>query len=305
MPMVSVVVPTRNRATLLPRAVESAFAAGTDVEVIVVDDASTDDTAAVCGRLAAIRYVRLEISQGPAGARNAGIRASSAEFISFLDDDDVRLPGSLDYQVSSLEQEPRAAFCYGRVRFASTKGRGWVAHRPRKLHRGDVFWELLAYNFLFIPSAVVRRQRLLEVGPFDLDLTGVEDWDLWIRLAERSPVLVVDEPVAIYRLADPESGQISSDGVRMAAVSERAREKAFRLPRVVNAPLEEPAALERLRRNLRTDKLIWSAAAALGKRKVRLAREQLMEALRMNPWRAARLWTFKLLLSSIVRSAEG
>src|ERR1700720_1402043 len=110
MPSVSIIIPTCNRPQLLPRAVESARAAGTDVDIIVVDDASQDETAAICARLSGIKYIRLERNQGVAGARNVGILASSAEFVAFLDDDDLRLPGSLDWQVAPLAGPPRGGF---------------------------------------------------------------------------------------------------------------------------------------------------------------------------------------------------
>jgi len=115
MPRVSVIIPTHNRPHLLPRAVESAFAAGTEVEVVVVDDASSDETAAVCKALDGIRYVRLEHNQGVAGARNAGVLASGAEYIGLLDDDDVRVPGSIDLQLARLDNEPETALIYGQA----------------------------------------------------------------------------------------------------------------------------------------------------------------------------------------------
>src|SRR5262249_23128053 len=103
MPEISLIITTRSRPNLLPRAVESAKKAGTDVEIIVVDDASTDETSEVCKRLSGIKYVRIDRNQGLGGARNIGILASSCEYISFLDDDDVRLPGSLDAQLALLK----------------------------------------------------------------------------------------------------------------------------------------------------------------------------------------------------------
>src|SRR5262245_12205588 len=103
MATVSIVIPTHARPALLPRAVDSARAAGTDVEILVGDDASTDATANVCKGLSGIKYVRVERNQGVAGARNIGIMVSTARYIAFLDDDDLRLPGSLDLQVAALE----------------------------------------------------------------------------------------------------------------------------------------------------------------------------------------------------------
>src|SRR5688572_10955142 len=90
MARISVIIPTHSRPHLLPRAVESALAAGTDVEVVVVDDASTDETAEACRALKGIRYIRLAHNQGVAGARNVGVLSSTAEYIAFLDDDDLR-----------------------------------------------------------------------------------------------------------------------------------------------------------------------------------------------------------------------
>ena len=98
MPSVSIIIATCNRPQFLPGAVASARAAGTDVEIIVVDDASQDETAAVCAQLPGINYIRLERNQGVAGARNLGILASTAEFVAFLDDDDLRYPVPLTYR---------------------------------------------------------------------------------------------------------------------------------------------------------------------------------------------------------------
>ena len=103
MSLTSIIITTHNRPKLLRRAVESAFAAGTNLEVIVVDDASTDETARVCRDLPRIKYVRVERNQRVAGARNLGLLASSGQYITFLDDDDVRFPGSLDRQIKLLE----------------------------------------------------------------------------------------------------------------------------------------------------------------------------------------------------------
>src|SRR2546423_5488708 len=86
MPQVSVVITTYNRAQLLQRAIESAWQAGPDLEVIVVDDCSTDETPEICSRLPSIRYVRLNTNGGLANARNVGIAECSSEFVTFLDD---------------------------------------------------------------------------------------------------------------------------------------------------------------------------------------------------------------------------
>ena len=111
----SIIITTHNRPHLLPRAVESARAAGTDVEIVVVDDASADETAEVCKHLSDINYVRVEHNQQVAGARNVGLVASRGEYLSFLDDDDTRLPESLDRQIDLFEQAPAAGLIYGQA----------------------------------------------------------------------------------------------------------------------------------------------------------------------------------------------
>src|SRR5437764_699286 len=118
MPTVSIIIPTFNRASFLAAAVESATAAASDAEVVLVDDGSTDNTPDVCRLLREIRYVRLPVNQGLSAARNAGIRLSSSEFVAFVDDDDLRLPGSINLQIQALRAAPDAALCYGRVLFA-------------------------------------------------------------------------------------------------------------------------------------------------------------------------------------------
>jgi glycosyltransferase involved in cell wall biosynthesis len=115
MPAVSTIITTYNRAQLLPRAIESAMKAASDLEVIVVDDCSTDETADVCARIEGIRYVRLSRNQGLANARNVGIAECASDFIALLDDDDLRLPGSLDKQLAVLKASDNAAFCYGQA----------------------------------------------------------------------------------------------------------------------------------------------------------------------------------------------
>src|SRR3712207_3517985 len=115
MPRVSVIIPTHNRAHLLERAVKSARAAGRDVEVIIVDDASTDETPQLCRSFAGVRYVRAERNQKLGGARNLGILASTSDHISFLDDDDLKLPGSLDIQLEALMRNPAAGLVYGQA----------------------------------------------------------------------------------------------------------------------------------------------------------------------------------------------
>jgi glycosyltransferase involved in cell wall biosynthesis len=185
MPALSVIITTHNRQRLIARAIASARAASRhELEIVVVDDASRDETAEVCRSLANINYVRTERNQGVAGARNLGILRSSGDYLCFLDDDDVRLPGSLDAQVEALAAETEAAFIYGQAILGLQDGSPTDQFYPARAPQGDVFWELLTHNFVPSGAAVFRRSCLYRVGLLDDAIPGVDDWDFWVRLAE-------------------------------------------------------------------------------------------------------------------------
>ena len=288
MPRVSIVIPTFNRAALLPQAVNSALAAGDDVEVIVVDDASDDSTPSVCASLPGIRYLRLDRNLGTPGARNVGVLESRAEFVTTLGDDDLRLSGSLEPQVRMLEESPQAAFCYGRVQVADPRyefstGEVVPLHTPT----GDIFWELLEHNFVPDLSVVARKARLVEAGLFNPELIGVEDWDMWLRLAERWPVVAVAEPVAVYRRANAASGQVCSDSIEIYRRMRQLQRKTLQRQR---ARESAPAMRRRARSSLLDnayEAMIYEAEQAFAEGEPKLARAKLREAFRLRPLRAA------------------
>src|SRR5882724_2805674 len=246
MPGASIIIPTHNRPHLLPRAVESARAAGTDVEIIVVDDASSDETASVCRELADIKYVRLERNQGVAGARNVGILASSSEFIAFLDDDDLRLPGSLDLQREALAADPDIGFVCGAMLIADQDYRltGEVSSPGHAA--GDIFWQLLELDFPMMPLGVlIRKECFLRVGLLNRRLRGIDDWDILVRIAELYPVMIMEQPVGIYRRPTPVSGQGSSAQAAQLYHAVCHQLQLFRLPRVISAPKFQRQAARR------------------------------------------------------------
>jgi len=288
LPQISIIIPTFNRAELLPRAVESALAAGQDVEVIVVDDGSEDETPRVCALMPDIRYLRLDQNMGVASARNAGVQQSRAEFVTALGDDDLRLPGSLDAQARLLEASPKAAFCYGRVLVGDARRllpTGEVL--PPRCPTGDIFWELLERNFVPDLSVVARRDRLIEVGLFNPRLSGGEDWDMWLRLAERWHAAAVGDAVALYRKADTTSGQICSDSVGMYREMLRVQEMALELPRARAASRAERRRVHRRLLNLAYEAMVHEAEQALEGGDRDAARVKFREALRLRPLRAS------------------
>ena len=287
MPIVSVIIPTHSRPHLLPRAVESAKRAGAGVEVIVVDDASTDETEAVCRTLEGIKYIRLEHNQGVAGARNVGILASSADYIAFLDDDDLRLPGTLDKQVAALTSNKDAGFVCGPMLMADQEGNltGEVSG-PRSSGE-DAFWELLELDFPAMPiSVVIRKECFAAVGLFNSKLPGIDDWDLFVRLAELYPVIVLKEPLSIYRKPTSFSGQGSSAQAKHLSRILPHQLNLLRLPRVKMAPLNKQREIRIRTINRIADTLLWNAVQAIGDGAYRFACINTFTALRLRPSRA-------------------
>ena len=300
MPRVSLIIPTFDRPHMLPRCVESARAAGASVEIIVVDDASTDETAEVCRGLGGITYVRLEHNQGVAGARNTGLLASTADYVAFLDDDDLRLPGSLDLQLALLEAEPEAAFVAGGVVLADQNltptGDVAVPHAAS----GDVFWQVVELGVHLIPSSVVvRKSCLFEVGLFDPGIPGIDDWDMWARLAESRPAVLDERPVCVYRSPTPGSGQGSSALGRHMLAAIRHQSKLLTLPRALAAPAARRGAARRNTRRRVADTLSWRAAEQLPRGAFRFAASSFAAALRISPLWAARPTHFRVLFRGL------
>ena len=293
MPRVSVIIPTYNRPGLLPRAVNSAHKAGEDVEVIVVDDASIDETAEVCRSLRGIKYLRLERNQGVAGARNVGVLASSADFIAFLDDDDIRLPGTLDLQLREFAREPDLGFVCGPVLCAGQGGELTGEVSSPKHPGGDMFWELLKLEFPVFPLTVVmRKECFFRVGLFDKDIPGVDDWDLFVRVAELYRAAVVTYPLGIYRMATPSSAQGTSSLSAHLTLIARQQQKLLGLPRVAVAGAGRKAARRMALDNI-SDILLWNTYTWLPRGERRYSFSCLVTALRINPWGVFRPSTFK------------
>jgi len=286
---VTVIIPTHKRPVLLERAVKSAQAAGADVEVIVVDDASTDATAEVCRSLKGIRYLRLEQHQGVAGARNQGIKLSTAEFVCFLDDDDQRLPGSLDRQTEALIASLDAGFVCGGVLYSDQSGNLTGAGMSPSRNPANAFWDLLEWNFFALPvTIVIRRSCLLRAGLFRSELDRIDDWDLCVRLADLFPVITVDEPVGIYRLPTPFSDQGSSNVAPNFVRAAKHQKVLFQLSRARAAPSRKLKATRRRTLNRFADILFHRAATSLLATQYRNAGSDFLTGLRLSPRRLIR-----------------
>jgi glycosyltransferase involved in cell wall biosynthesis len=186
-PLVSVVVPVYNAEEFLGDALDSVFAQDYEpVEVVVVDDGSTDASGAIAEAYPGVRYIRQE-NQGPAAARNVGIAVARGEFVSFVDADDVVLPNKLTVQVGYLLEHPEVE--------ATMARQVWITPPPNAVP--DRVWGDL--DGIPVLSLVVRRETLVRIGAFDPTLRGPEDTDLLIRLREAGHRFVVLPEVVMRR----------------------------------------------------------------------------------------------------------
>jgi len=287
MSSVSVVITTYNRAQFLKRAVHSALQAGSDLEVVVVDDCSTDDTADVCAKLANIRYIRLTTNEGLAHARNVGFAESSSDFIAFLDDDDLRLPGSIDKQLRKMVADEDIALCYGRALIGDARRQLPTGEiYPSECPQGDIFWELLERNFIPMPSVLVRKSALLELGGFNTGFTLSEDWEMWLRISERFMVAAVAEPVAIHRKADPDSNQMCSDSAAICKQAMRVQQMALARTRAQSGARAKRRHVRSKLRDCAYEMLMKDATVLLHNGHAESARARLLDAFRFRPFRA-------------------
>ena len=200
-PTVSVVIPAHNASTTLSATVDSVLGQSfSDLEVVIVDDGSTDDTYSMASSLSdpRIRAVRQENGGAPS-ARNAGIGEATGDYVAFLDADDLWFPNKLERHLEFMRQ---------RGALASQTALWFVNDSLRRLHRGscpqfsDPLLDVLLFRHMpgLMSTLVVERQFLQQVGLFDESLAILEDWEIAIRLARGGRFLNLDEALTMYRL---------------------------------------------------------------------------------------------------------
>ncbi len=205
--LVSVIIPTYNRAVFLKEALESVLRQSyRPLEIIVVDDASQDPTPWQIVRYPVI-YRRWGRRRGPAAARNRGLAIARGELVAFLDSDDLWLPQKIARQVAFFQEHPEAVA----VQPEEIWLKGGKVLKPRSRHRKPQghFFHRAVRLCLISPSGIMLRRKVLEeIGPFDETFPVCEDYELWLRLAARYPVHLLPEPLVIKR--GGHSGQLSS-----------------------------------------------------------------------------------------------
>ena len=193
--MISVIIPCYNRAHLLPRCLDSVLAQEfRPLEIIVVDDGSTDSTRSLLqGSYPGIRIITQE-NKGVSAARNAGISAAKGDWLAFLDSDDTWFPAKLGRQVRAVEASPGSNI----VHTDEIWIRNGARVNPQRKHRkfgGSIFKHCLPLCVISPSSVMIHRRVFDRVGLFDETLPVCEDYDLWLRICARMPVLFAREPL--------------------------------------------------------------------------------------------------------------
>lgn len=211
--LVSVIIPAYNRASVLPRAINSVLAQTyTDFEIIIVDDCSKDNTSDVIKGFADDRivYLRHAVNKGGAAARNTGIDRSRGEVIAFLDSDDAWAPEKLKAQLDLLARSgPECGAVYTALKAVyEDTGKTEILTVER---RGRFLNELLIANYVrTFSSVIVRRDLLLQIGGLDPALKSCQDWDLYIRLIKVCSFECINEPLTIYYVNKQDPSRISN-----------------------------------------------------------------------------------------------
>ena len=220
-PLVSVIIPTYNRGSIVREAIDSVLNQEfDDFELILVDDGSTDDTAEIMGQYRERVTVLTQRNHGVSAARNRGIRAASGRYIAFLDSDDCWLPQKLSRQVGFFNANPDALICQTEETWIRN-GRRVNPKRRHSKPSGMIFERSLELC-LVSPSAVMIHHSLFNrVGMFDESLPACEDYDLWLRVSCRYPIFLIETPLIIKRggHADQLSRQPSLDKYRIKSLA--------------------------------------------------------------------------------------
>jgi len=297
MALVSVIIPTYNRVALLPEAIDSVFAQTyRDIELIVVDDGSTDDTRdLLAGYGNRLQALFLPHAGYPPPALNAGIRAAHGEFIAFLDSDDRWLPDKLDRQMALLDGAPQCGFAYGNVAFLYPDGSiSPAVIPPKQLPSGRILRDLVRNMFIHPSTLIVRRTLLERVGLFDEDAHGNTEYALILRLARLSEATCIPEPVALVRRhAGQYSESLGGHNYELALLA---------LERLAREPLPWSVRLEVRRSSARYHTHLARLHLLVGERDRALlsaAKDHLAQALRAYPLhRPAWGWAVRALLSA-------
>lgn len=222
-PLVSVIIPTYNTATYLAQAIDSALSQSLkDMEIIVVDDGSIDETVNILRPYKKIIRYFYQPNSGRSAARNTGIFQAQGKYIAFLDADDLWLPDRLAQQIPILEENPDTLLVYSQAKVIDSQGNNRLIRDNPSIIGGSLndssqaVKQLISGNFIPILTVTLRKSILEQTGLFDDKLSYAEDWDLWLRIAELGKISFVPGCFACYRVESvdrPASFWASTDSI--------------------------------------------------------------------------------------------
>jgi len=201
MPKVSVIIPTHNRSAYLHSAVTSVLnQTYQDFEIIIVNDASSDNTEEVVASFtdSRIKYIRHELSKGDGGARNTGIINAAGEFIGFLDDDDQWLPQKLELQVDLLQNSPPYVGGVYTGHFDISGVDGKITNVSYPMRRGNLSQYALIESCIITSCVLLRRECFEKIGLFDETIPYCNDRDMWVRIAQAFQFDFIKKPLVKY-----------------------------------------------------------------------------------------------------------
>jgi glycosyltransferase involved in cell wall biosynthesis len=275
MPLISAIIPAYNYGLYLRQAINSVLEQNVrDLEVIVVDDGSTDSTCEIVEAITdkRVRY-HFQENSGLASARNAGILLSSGKYLSFLDADDIWLSQKSALQIRVFEENPRTGLVYGSYQLIDSIGNILAT---RNAQRFDTGWleKLVLGNFVAgsASTSMIKQEVFRETGLFDSHLVAGEDWDMWLRIANTYEIRGVKEVVSCIRIHDK---NLSSRIRTMDKGYQAVLDKFFNQP-------DLPISIRKLQKKARARAKISAGVLAAKRGNYRLSSTLSLEALHFH-----------------------
>jgi glycosyltransferase involved in cell wall biosynthesis len=289
---VSVVIPAYNSGRFIADAIESVLAQKrSDLELLVVDDGSTDDTPQVVGRYGTAVTLIRQTNAGAAVARNTAMRAARGRYVAFLDADDVWLAGKIDAQIAHLEAHPECSLCCTRWDLLHPDASGSYRIDPTPPARDLAAYSTLTYADLLLDchvwtsTVVVRRDLVRQTGGFDPVLRRGQDYDYWLRASRYTPIHRLDASLALYRMGSGHGKKFADQNWELAVIRKALAQWG------VSGPDGGALSPRQVRRRL------WQLHFNFGHGQLNVgrtgpAREAFLGALRQRPWHARTLAYF-------------
>lgn len=293
--LVSIVVPAYNSGRFIADAIESVLAQGHgELELLVVDDGSTDDTAEVVARYGSAVTLMRQANAGAAVARNTGMRAARGRYVAFLDADDVWLPGKIHAQIAHLERHPEVSLCCTRWELLHPDSSGgYFIDPPASDRKGSDFasYSALTYADLLLDchvwtsTVVLRRELIDQTGAFNPALRRGQDYDYWLRASRLTPIHRLDATLALYRMGSGHGKKFAGRNWELAVIDQALAQWG------VAGPEGRGLTAREIRRRL------WQLNVSFGYDQLQLGRsgaaqEAFLAALRQRPCHAPTLMRF-------------